>query len=546
MNTENPQAPNAEVRGWKRVRLIIKVVELRLRFVAIMAVTALVFANWDTIWNHIDRWRRPAQTVAQDGFEYYCPMHPHVVRTAAGTCPICGMPLSQRKVGAAEVLPNQVTARLRLSPTQIAQAGLHTTPVGYAALTQTIRAVGTVALDERGLARISSRTKGQARVERLHVNITGMEVKKGDLLAEIYSPELYQATQELLLAQRSAAQPAARGGSLLSSTLGDAAALVRSTSEKLKLWGLTQEQIDAILQAGQPATRVPILAPIGGVVIRKNIVEGQYVNEGDTLFELADLSHVWVQAQLFEHQLAYVNLGDAVVASVEAYPGESFKGTLAFLDPVMKPDTRTVTARFDLENQAGRLRPGMFANVTLEAPMSRAPAVRARLAQREALPDLFQLASLSIEQQKVCLVTGEALGSMGKPVPVKVDGKDLWACCASCEKPLQTEPKRYLAKLQSPPKDATLVVPESAVIDTGDRQIVFVESEPGVFDARTVVLGPRAGDMFPVLDGLGAADRVATHGAFLLDAETRLNPAAARTYFGGGSEAPSHSSANVH
>ncbi len=553
MNSEQPNiesggpeargaTPIEAVSGWKRLRIIIKVVELRLRFVALLAVTALIFANWDTIWNYIDRWRRPASTLAaaEPGIEYYCPMHPSVVRATAASCPICGMPLSKRKKGEKEDLPKGVTSRLRLTPLQVAQAGLRTIPVGYSELSQTIKTVGTVEVDERGLARISSRTKGLARVEKLLVNVTGTTVKQGDVLAEIYSPECYQATHELILAQRAAQRAAQRppgtGSSLVTQTLGDARELVRSASERLRLWGLTQAQVDAILKEDKPATRIPILAPVGGVVIRKNVVEGQYLNEGDTLFELADLKHVWVQAQLFEHQLALVNIGDAVEARVGAFPGESFAGTLAFMNPVLDPQTRTTMARFDLANPAGRLRPGMFATVTLEAPMSRAPAVRDRLARRTSGgPDLMKLARLSVEQQKTCLVTGQELGSMGQPVPVHVGGKDLWACCAGCEEPLRAEPKRFLAKLASPPPDATLVVPETAVIDTGDRQVVFVETEPGVFDARAVVLGPRAGDFFPVLEGIDMGDRVASHGAFLLDAETRLNPALGSTYFGGSS-----------
>jgi Cu(I)/Ag(I) efflux system membrane fusion protein len=241
---------------------------------------------------------------------------------------------------------------------------------------------------------------------------------------------------------------------------------------------------------------------------------------------------VWIQARLYEKQIGLVNVGDAVEAVVDAYPGRTFKGTVAFIDPTLDANTRTVGVRYDLENSDGSLRPGMFATVWIDAPLSRAPAVRDHLAKRPAVPDLFNLASLSVEQQRICLVTGDKLGSMGKPVAVEVAGKSLWACCANCEPALKKDPDRYLAKLSAPPGDAVLAVPVSAVVDTGERKIVFVETEPGVFEGRNVILGPLAGELFPVLDGLSPADKVASHGAFLLDAETRLNPAAGAVYFG--------------
>ena len=131
-----------------------------------------------------------------------------------------------------------------------------------------------------------------------------------------------------------------------------------SPPSKLKLWGITQGQIDEILRTGKADYRMPIVAPIGGVVVRKNVVEGQYVAEGDPLFEIADLSHVWIQAQVYEDQVGLVRVGQPVEATVEAYPGEVFKGQVAFKDPALNPATRTMNVRYDLENTDGRLQPG--------------------------------------------------------------------------------------------------------------------------------------------------------------------------------------------
>ncbi|MDE2505966.1 MAG: efflux RND transporter periplasmic adaptor subunit, partial [Planctomycetota bacterium] len=128
-----------------------------------------------------------------------------------------------------------------------------------------------------------------------------------------------------------------------------------------------------------------------------------------------------------------------------------------------------------------------------------------------------------------CLVTGLKLGAMGEPVQVEVQGRRIWTCCAACPPKLKARPARYLARLAPPPKHEVLSVPESAVIDAGTRKVVYVETDPGVFEGREVVLGPRVGDRFPVLSGVEAGERVAAAGAFLIDAETRINPALAGT-----------------
>lgn len=513
---------------WQKFRMVVKVVELRLRFVALMAVTGLVFAYWDTLWNYYEKWTRPPGAVhaAASDHEYFCPMHPTVIQAEPGSCPICGMPLSKRKKGEKETLPEGVLARVSLGPYRVAQAGVETSEVGYAPLSETVTTVGSVEVDERQLKRISSKTKGMSRIEKLFVNFGGTKVKAGEPLAEVYSPELYQAVQELLLNQEAMRKGPQAQTALGRSVLGDSKDLLRLSSERLKLWGITQAQIDQILREGKADIRLPILSPIGGVVIRKNVLEGEYVNEGQALFEVADLTHVWVKAQLFENQFSLVKVGQAVEAIVEAYPGETFSGKVAFIDPVLNPQTRTVTVRYDLENADLRLRPGMFATVTLKTPVSDTPSFRSRMATRPA-PGTVHLASLTVEEQKLCLVTNAKLGSMGEPIPIDVAGRKLWMCCEGCEAKLKGEPAKYFAKLAPAPNDEVLTVPESAVIDTGTKKVVYVEAEPGIFEGREVVLGPISGDRYPVLEGLSLGEKVAAAGSFLIDAENRLNPKSA-------------------
>jgi len=528
-----PEPSNAEespMTRWQKFRLVVKVVELRLRFIALMAATGLVFAYWDTLWNYYDKWARPVgeQIAASSEIEYYCPMHPSVVREAPGNCPICGMPLSKRKKGQNEELPEGVTARVHLAPFRVAQAGIRTAEITYEPLVETVTTVGFVTFDERRLSHISSKTKGLARVEKLFVNFTGTFVKRGQPLAELYSPELYQATRELLLAQGTSSERANAQNTLPQSLLGNSGNLVALARDKLALWGITPGQIDEILAKGKADYRLSILAPISGYVVRKNIVEGHYVSEGEAMFEIADLSHVWVQAKIFEDQVDRIRLGEQVEATGESFPGEVLKGNVAFIDPVLDPTTRTVNVRYDLPNPEGRLRPGMYVTVTLKTPVADTLAFRTRSAATHSSGARVRHASMTADEQKICPVTEAKLGSMGDPIVVEVAGQKVWVCCPGCPPKLKTDTARYLAKLtpKSPPADAVLSVPESAVIDTGDRKVVYVETQPGVFEGRPVVLGSRIGDRYPVLQGLAPGERVAAAGSFLIDAESRLNSGA--------------------
>ncbi len=511
---------------WRKFRMIVKVVELRLRFVALMAGTALVFAYWDEIGNRYEKWMRPTALgrAAISGVEYYCPMHPHVVQDEAGACPICGMSLTKRTKGEKASLPAGVTARVELAPFRVAQAGIKTAQVGYSPLVQTIKTVGYVAFDERRTASIASKVPGKSRVEKLRVNFTGQDVEIGQTLAELYSPELYQAIQELLSAAGRASQTGQLRSDAARSLAADLQEMVRASAEKLERWGITQAQIDHILTKGKSDFTTPVLSPVRGHVFKKNVVEGQEVREGDVMFEIVDLDVVWVQAQVYEQQLGSVQEGQSVAASVEAFPGETFSGKVEFIQPHLDEATRTVGVRYALANEGHRLRPGMLATVTIKTPVARTLAFPTRVVATASDKIDERFGGETEASQKTCPVTNLKLGSMGKPVPVKFADRKIWVCCSACPPKLDAQPGKYLARLAPPPRDQVLSVPESAVIDTGSRKVVYVESAPGVFEGREVVLGPRIGSFFPVLDGLYAGETVAAAGAFLIDAESRLNP----------------------
>ena len=348
-------------------------------------------------------------------------------------------------------LPEGVTARVQLAPFRVTQAGIRTAEVGYAPLAQALTTVGYVAFDERLLANVASKVPGKTRVETLFVNFQGKEVKAGEPLAELYSPELSQAIAELRTARRAEQESAGLQTAAARSLLGDRRNMVRLSSEKLKRWGITQAQIDDILRQDKDDYKIPILSPIGGTVVRKNVVEGQEVQEGFAMFEVADLSHVWVQAQVYEHQIGLVREGQAVEASVEAFPGRPFPGKVAFIQPTLDPTTRTVEVRFDLEKPRPPFAARHVRHGDIEDPGGGDLGFSGTHGRDAPHARRTPPASLSVEEQKNCPVTTLKLGSMGDPIPVEVEGRKVWTCCGACPPKLKAQPAKFLARLEPAP-----------------------------------------------------------------------------------------------
>ncbi len=525
----------------RSVWFAFKAVEIRLRFIAILVGIGLVIAYWETVKNYWDKWSRPASGAsagAADGTEFYCPMHPSVVREeldpggAVPKCPICGMPLSKRKKGELPELPPGIVSRVQLSPHRIQLAGVRTVAAELRPLKVELRTVGYVTVDERRRARLVVRARGY--VEKLYVNEPFAQVARGQPLAELYSPDLYLAAQELLLARR-----------------GSTSQLVELSREKLRLLGVAEQEIEEILRTGQANARLVIRAPWGGHVFEKHVVEGDAVHEGQVLFEVVDLSTVWIEGEIYEKDLPLVRAGQAVSATVEGWAGPPFTGRVGLVHPHVLPATRTVRVRFELENPNHALRPGMFATVLLSVPMNQIEPFRTKLALGSAIsstggtaapgasggngvqaPGELDQADALIAAQGVCPVTGLKLGSMGPPLKASAHGRSVYLCCAACQDDFESQPEHYLARLTTVSAEGVLAVPEMAVIDTGTQKVVYVEREPGVFEGVLVTVGPLAEGYYPVVEGLLPGDHVAAAGAFLIDAETRLNPAAATAYFG--------------
>jgi len=331
------------------------------------------------------------------------------------------------------------TARqLKISPEKIQKLGVKTAQVEARKLVRAIRALGSIQVDERRVHAVSPKFEGW--IQRLHANATGMAVKRGQPLLEIYSPDLLSAQQEYLIARQGM------------DTLRQASPEVRATAEqlagnalrRLRHWDIGPAQLERLQTEGVALDTLPLLSPVAGVVLDKPAVEGMRFMPGETLFRIADLSTVWLLVDVFEQDLGWIRPGQPVSAQFNAYPERVFKGRVSFIYPTFASETRTVKVRVELPNADGLLRPGLYGSAALAA----------------------------------------------------ADGE--------------------------PPR---LAVPDSAILDSGTRQLVLVRLSEGLFEPRPVKLGRKADGYVEVLDGLALGETVVTSANFLIDAESNLKAA---------------------
>jgi Cu(I)/Ag(I) efflux system membrane fusion protein len=349
--------------------------------------------------------------------------------------------------------------------------------------------VGKVDYDESKVKYITAWVPG--RIDRLYVDFTGIAVAKGDHMVYLYSPQLISAQAELL--QSAEAQKKLKPDSsefLIRST----DETLNATREKLRLLGLTDEQIKQVEKTGQPQDHITIYTPIGGIVIEKNVNQGAYVDTGTKIYTIADLSEVWVKLDAYESDLVWLRYGQKVELGVEAYPGEVFEGIISFISPVLDPQTRTIKLRVNVPNLDGKLKPEMFVHAIVRSKVAMGGMVMdPNMAGKWICPMHPSVIREGPGQCDICgmnLVTTESLGYV-------------------------------IAK----PDKAPLVIPATAPLITGKRAVVYVRlpdpNKPS-FEGREVVLGPRAGDYYLVEQGLAEGDIVVTKGNFKIDSALQI------------------------
>lgn len=444
-------------------------------------------------------------STAAENEVWTCSMHPQIRLPEPGNCPICFMELVLTAAGGDE--EGLDPRMLRMSANAIALAGIETAAVERRSVTHEVSMVGKIAFDETRLAYITSWVSG--RLDRLFVDYTGVTVRAGDHLVEIYSPTLYTAQQELLQAIATAKR---LEGSSLDIVRSTSDQMVISSREKLRLYGLSPDQIQAIVERGVPDEHVTIRAPIGGVVVHKNALEGMYVEEGTRIYTIADLSKVWVLLDAYESDLAWLRYGQDVEFHVAAFPGEMFHGRIAFIDPLLNDRTRTIKIRLNVDNSDQRLKPDMFVSATTHAVLT----AHGKVVDKE--------------------LAGRWMCPMHPEVVADGPGQ-----CPECG--MDLVPASELGFVAQPEGGESLVIPHTAPLITGKRAVVYVrlpDVEQPTFEGREIVLGPRAGDWYVVREGLREGEQVVVKGNFKLDSELQIRARPSMMSPEGGAPPPAH------
>ncbi len=278
-------------------------------------------------------------------------MHPQIRMEEPGDCPLCGMdliPLQTTGTGDASIAPDAI----QLSAEATALANVQTTVVSRQNPVKEVQLYGTIQVDERLSQSQTSHVSG--RIEKLFITFTGESVRRGQPIASIYSPELLSAQQELIEAVKMQdLQPA----------------LLQAVREKLRLWKLTDAQIARIEQSGEVSPLIDVVATTSGIVISKNVNQGDYVNTGTVLFDVANLSQVWAVFDAYESDLPFLKVGDRLEYTLQSLPGKIFSGRISFINPILDPSTRTAKVRVETANPRMELKPEMYANALIDAPL---------------------------------------------------------------------------------------------------------------------------------------------------------------------------------
>ena len=440
--------------------------------------------------------------------KYACAMFCVPPLSEPGNCPICGMEMVEVDVEEGAGVDAVDSRTLTLSPTAQKLAQVRVAPVERKFVSAEIRTVGKIVFDETRLRYITAWVPG--RLDRLYVDYTGVPVQKGDHLVYLYSPELQTAQTELLEAIKGAEDLQDSDVESLRDTAYD---WVEDIRDKFRLWGVTDEQIKKIERQGTPTDHMTIYAPIAGIVIHKNAVEGMYVQTGTRIYTIADLSRVWVKLDAYESDLAWLRYGQRVEFETEAYPGEVFGGKIAFIDPVLDAKTRTVKVRVNVENHDGRLKPEMFVRAVVRVKIAAGGRV----------------------------VNAELAGKWISPMHPEVV-KDGPGSCDVCGMPLVRAESLGFVSVENGVTEPPLVIPASAPLRTGKRTLVYlgVPGKPGTFEGREINLGPRAGDYYIVREGLSLGDQVVVNGNFRIDSAMQILARPSMMSPEGGEPAPGH------
>ncbi len=387
---------------------------------------------------------------AEQAALYYCPMHPDYTSGRPGECPICHMQLVKREPEQKAAAPAAASARgyaaVLLSPQKRQLIGVKTSPARKQPLVKKIRTVGLVKVDETRVVHVHPKVEGW--IEEIYARYEGDAVRKGQPLFSFYSPDFVSVQQEYLTALR-----------LLKELPSDVGPGVKESAEKnlaaarqrLLWWDVTPQQVEELEKRSTPARTLLLVSPMDGIVLRKHVWAGEFMERGADFYHIADLSSLWVDARLYELDLGLVRVGQEAAITFEKGTEQELRGKVVFVSPTLEEETRTAVARLEFPNADGSLKPGMFA-------------------------------------------TAEILVDLGE----------------------------------------RMVVPAEAVLDSGTRQILFVDKGEGLLEPREVTVGVKGNGLWEIVRGVSEGEPVVVNGNFLVDSESRLKAALEGAAAGGG------------
>ncbi|HHT9107960.1 MAG TPA: efflux RND transporter periplasmic adaptor subunit [Candidatus Wunengus sp. YC63] len=604
---------------------------------------------------------KEAKEVKEKKILYWtCGMHPSVKMDKPGKCPICAMdliPVYEKGAGAEE----GAMSTIELSEHARSLAQVKTDVVSFKTLTKDIYTVGQIEYDERLKSIVSAWIPG--RIDKLFIDFTGTEVIKGESMVWLYSPELVSTQEEYLLALETLDKVKE---SPFDEVINGAKSLIEASKRRLLWWGITEKQIEELTKNKKIKQHTVIYAPLSGIVIEKKALEGQYVMQGEMIYTVADLSNIWMKANIYEYEMAWIKIGQEVEVTTPTYPGEAFIGRVSFIEPFLDEKTRSIKIRCDIPNHQLKLKPSMYVNTRIRIPVEELekqgeiyasgldyicpnhPEIKSSrpgMCPEDNIPfvkkpptqtDLVATVDVPLQQGAIefeyvcpmkchtskepgnCPVCGMKLEK--KEIPVEDSGEKLTCICPqewdpktapkSCpmcgmllkknitittltdkkkhkfvymcpmacmtsDKPGECpECKRQMGRWEvkedagikvkkidskkrsiyacpmhpevtsDKPGNCTkcgmllekttqvLAIPATAVLDTGIRKIVYLDKGNGQYVGKEVTLGPKAGDYYPVLEGLEEGNKVVTSANFLIDSQSQLTGGASALYGG--------------
>ena len=478
----------SKIKDTKLGKLITTPRELFLFFLLFFFVIAFIIAVLPTGKNKVVSGHDHNEISSKkESITWTCSMHPQIQLPKAGKCPICFMDLIPLKNDEGVELSD---SEIRLSDTARKLAKINTIKAKKDFVTREIILSGRVEIDETKKGTVTARFPG--RIEKMYINYTGVEIKKGEHLYKIYSPEIFQVQESLITSLKNLGIARKNENTSL---IRAAKASYNAAKERLRLFGFTTSQIKSIEKTSKATETIDVFSPYNGTVMTMGMKEGDYMKKGSVIYNISDLSSVWVTFDAYEKDIRWLKYGEKVEITFEAYEGKTHQARIAYIDPVLNETTRTVTIRVNLDNQNLNLKPGMFAKAKITS----------------ILTDEGKFIDDSLTGKYISVMHPEII-------------KDKPGNCPICGMALvKASELGYTSSSKA--KSKKILIPATAPLFTGTRSIVYIEHQRNgeyIYEGREITLGPKSGGFYVVEEGIKENEKVVINGVFKIDSAMQI------------------------